>query len=104
VTKVAFDPLAEAELGEAVAYYDGISSELGDALLEETDRVVEQLLEFPLSVPVWREDLRRRPLFRFPYALVYRIDGELIYVVAVLHQARGPNHIARRVSDYLKSR
>ena len=48
MTKTAFDPLAEAELAEAIAYYDGISPDLGDAFLEETTRVVEQLLEFPL--------------------------------------------------------
>jgi len=35
VTKTAFDPLAEAELAEAIAYYDGISPDLGDFFLKK---------------------------------------------------------------------
>ena len=104
MTKTAFDPLAEAELAEAIAYYDGISPDLGDAFLEETTRVVEQLLEFPLSVPVWKGELRRRPLFRFPYSLVFVFENGVVYVVAVLHQTRGPKHIARRVSEFLNTK
>ena len=103
VINVALDPLAETELAEAIAYYDEKSLDLGAAFLEETGRVVEQLREFPLSVPVWRGELRRRPLFRFPCTLTYLLEKDLIYVVAVTHQARGPKHLARRFSKYLKN-
>jgi len=100
VIRIHFDPLAEAELSEAVSHYDEISPQLGDALLAETGRVVEQLLDFPLSVPIWKRKLRRRPLARFPYTLVYLLEEDLVFVVAVIHQARGPKHIAGRLDRF----
>lgn len=104
MTRIGFDPLAQAELLEAVARYDETAVDLGDALVEETSRVLEQLTSFPLSAPLWSGELRRRPLFRFPYSLIYLVEGDLVYVVAVLHQSRGPRYLAGRLGDHVESK
>jgi len=35
---------------------------------------------------------RRLPMSRFPYTLVYRIEGEVIHVIALMHQSRMPDY------------
>jgi hypothetical protein len=39
---------------------------------------------------------RRFPLRRFPFALVYRIDGESLRFIAVAHRRRSPEYWRRR--------
>jgi hypothetical protein len=44
----------------------------------------------------WHES-RRCLVERFPFEVFYRLDGDLIVVVAVMHAARDPEAILRRV-------
>ncbi len=39
---------------------------------------------------------RKFPLRKFPYSLVYRVQGEVITVIAVAHQSREPGYWAGR--------
>jgi toxin ParE1/3/4 len=39
---------------------------------------------------------RKLPLGRFPYTLVYRIDGDTVRVLAFMHQSRKPEYWLRR--------
>jgi toxin ParE1/3/4 len=36
--------------------------------------------------------IRRAATDRFPFGIFYRIDGETIRVIAILHNARNPEH------------
>ncbi len=96
---VRFEPLAEIELAEAVDYYDGKLPRLGDKFLEQVWSVVEQIEAFPESSQVFRGRLRRAPIPRFPYFLIYCLHDTAIDVVAVMHQRRGPKYIADRIQN-----
>ncbi|MCZ6674550.1 MAG: type II toxin-antitoxin system RelE/ParE family toxin [Verrucomicrobia bacterium] len=39
---------------------------------------------------------RRHLLARFPYGIIYRIDDDVIYVVAVMHLKRNPGYWKNR--------
>lgn len=39
---------------------------------------------------------RKLPLSRFPFTLVYRVDGSVIHVLALMHQSREPGYWADR--------
>ncbi len=94
---VRVDPLAGRELADAADYYDEQSQGLGDVFLLEVARALRQLSEVPLSCPIVQDQLRRRPLFRFPYSVLYRVAADQVQVVAVIHQRRGPKYIAKRL-------
>ena len=97
MTSVVFDPLAERELIEAAEFYEGKVQGLGDAFLLEARRALDQLSTAPLSCPRVRGELRRRPLFRFPYSLLYRVAPHSVQIIAVVHQHRGPRFLAKRL-------
>ena len=42
--------------------------------------------------------VRRKSLARFPYSVLYTVDPDVLYIVAVAHQKRRPNYWLRRLS------
>ena len=78
MTGVGFHPAARAELLEAVAYYEDQAEGLGAQFADEAERVVSLLSDRPgLGTPVAGLDgMRRWPLRRFPYYLLYRSAPE----------------------------
>ena len=95
--KVRFLAPAQRELDDAVAWYDEQAAGLGREFLDELDRAVRRVLSFPLSYPEIEPGIRRCRLARFPYGLIYGIDGENLVVVAVAHLHRQPRYWIDRV-------
>lgn len=88
---------ANAELLEAVIYYEGKEEQLGLKLLDEVDQVCESIVANPL---LWRErdgGYRRVNCPVFPYYVAYFIRGEKIIVAAVAHAHREPDYWKKRV-------
>ena len=98
MTGVGFHPAARAELLDAVAYYEGQARGLGAQFAAEAERVVGLLAESPgLGAPVAGHDhLRRWPLRRFPYYVLYRPEPSALLVLAVAHERRRPGYWAGR--------
>lgn len=94
---VRFLGLAQREVDDAVNWYNKQAAELGSEFLHELDRAVRRAVAFPLSNPEIAPALRRCLLARFPYGLVYGIDGETIVVVAVAHLHRKPRYWVDRL-------
>ena len=78
---VRFLAPAQRELDDAVAWYDAQAAGLGLEFLDELDRAVRRLLAFPLSYPEIEPGIRRCRLARFPYGVIYGVDGETVVVV-----------------------
>lgn len=51
---------------------------LGDSLLDDIRASLLAILDFPAAFPSIDSVYRRKLLDAFPYALVYRIDGETL--------------------------
>ena len=94
--KVRFLLLAQQEFDDAYAWYNEQADGLGKEFLDESDRAVRRIVAFPLSCPEIEPGLRRCLLARFPYGLVYGLDGDTIVVVAVEHLHRRPRSLADR--------
>lgn len=92
MTRVAFAEAAEAEAEEARHYYEAISPALAVAFNEALAHAVARVTESPLMWPPLNRRIRRYLFDRFPYALIYRAEGEFIYVLTVMHQRRRPGY------------
>jgi toxin ParE1/3/4 len=93
---IRFIPVARRELARAALYYDGRQHGLGDRLLEVVGAAVRDIRDFPNAYPMI-DDVHRRCLTRvFPYAIVYRIEFDIVWVIAVAHASRRPNYWRRR--------
>ncbi len=88
---IFLDP-AEQEMNDAADYYEDQSPALGIDFLREVQKAVRQILDYPMSSPIKRDDVRVRFLNRFPYGVLYRIHHETIVIIAVMHQHRRPDY------------
>jgi plasmid stabilization system protein ParE len=95
--KLRFLILAQRELDDAVAWYNEQAAGLGQEFLDELDRVVRRAVTFPMSCPEIEPGVRRCLLARFPYGLIYGVDGETLVVIAVAHLHREPRYWVDRI-------
>ena len=81
---------AEAEINKAADFYDLESPGLGSVFIDEIQKAIERIAEFPEAAPLIRERVRKKALIKFPYSLVYSIRQDEIRILAVAHQKRHP--------------
>jgi plasmid stabilization system protein ParE len=94
--EVSFHRLAERELNEAAAYYEGEKPGLGARFLREVDRCIDSLLKHPEAGAIVIEAVRRRLVRRFPYAILYSIKPEVVRILAIMNLKRRPFYWAGR--------
>lgn len=92
----SFLPEAEAELWEAVEYYESKSGGLGLDLASEVRASVDGIRAFPEKCPLREDGTRRCLLHRFPYLVVYVYLPRHVWVIAVAHCKRRPGYWRER--------
>jgi toxin ParE1/3/4 len=100
--QVRLEPEAEEELVAAAAHYDRQVSGLGQEFVAATSAAIRRLRSWPNSgSPLESVDpalsVRRVPVPRFPYQLVYVRFGDDVHVVAVAHDSRRPGYWTERI-------
>ena len=94
--QVIFSPEARQEFEEAERYYNRQESGLGSRFRVEVRAALPLVRAWPLSCPVEQGEIRRLTLSRFPYKLLYSVESDHVYVIAVAHQHRQPDYWAER--------
>jgi plasmid stabilization system protein ParE len=87
---VRFLEPAQAELAEAVAYYDSQEPGLGSQFAEEIKRTIGRVLQYPVAGSPISKRTRRCLTNKFPYGIIYQIRGDVLLIVAVMHLHREP--------------
>ncbi len=88
MTRVWFLPSAVVDVRTAWAWYEEERAGLGDEFVAAVEAAVDRLLDSPLASPVVFRDARRFLPERFLYCLFYRVVGDGVVVIALLHAAR----------------
>jgi plasmid stabilization system protein ParE len=88
--QIVVRPAAAADIDEAFLWYEGQRPGLGHEFLVAAQRLIDAVAQHPLRYPVIRRNTRRALLRRFPYALYFRVYGEVVVVVACMHGRRNP--------------
>lgn len=87
---VVSHPEADQELEEAALRYAAIGSALGGDFLDEFEATLARVVAAPQQWRFVRGDNRRLNFRRFPYALIYSVKDETIFLKAVMHHRRRP--------------
>jgi toxin ParE1/3/4 len=96
--RVKLHPEARVDLKEGKAFYRHRSPIATVAFADEIDVAISRIVESPLRYPAGEHGTREYVLpWRFPYTLVYRLNENLIVVVAVAHQSREPGYWRHRL-------
>ena len=87
---VRFHPAAVEDAEKAAAWYAERSIRAAIRFLDELDRMVDLIADSPTRFPALDATLRRALFRRFPFYIVFRIDGGNIIILAIAHGKRRP--------------
>lgn len=89
---VEIAPAAEADIHDAFVWYRDRNALIADAFRTEVFDVVDRIGEAPLAKAADEDGNRKRVLHRFPYSVIYEVQGNTVTVVAVAHHRRKPGY------------
>ena len=98
MTPYRFLSPAEEEMTEAALFYELSLDGLGRNFLDEVQRAVDRLSDYPHSGEPIDLEFRRTLLHRFPFSLIYALERTEIVIVAVAHHGRAPGYWRRRIN------
>lgn len=81
---------AVVDLQSSVRWYNEQKEGLGTEFLDDLDSAIQVLKDGPLMFQIVHRDLRRLTLTRFPFIIVYQVQGNVVTVLRVFHTSRGP--------------
>lgn len=90
---------AEAELLDAIAYYNTQSEGLGYEFAAEVKRTIERIIQYPEAWFQLSKRTRRCRTNRFPYGVIYQVKNNTVIIVAVMHLSRHPQAWQGRLKD-----
>lgn len=94
--KILLDPAANREIHQAAEFYEDCRKGLGQEFLDAVEVAFDQIQQHPCIWRILKGRFRRYILQRFPYGLIYSVEGQTIFVAAVMHLKRKPSYwIAR---------
>lgn len=94
-----FHPEANAELTEAVHFYEQKSPGLGKTMARTIESALALLDAHPEAAPKLRGGLRVKSITKFPYSLVYAVESHHLAVYAVMHQRQKPYYWLQRLKS-----
>lgn len=92
-----FHPEAQAELDEAVGFYEARLPGLGTDFRREVEVATRRIQESPERWSPFDKETRRFLIRRFPYSVIYLELLDHIWIVAVAHHKRRPGYWHHRV-------
>ena len=94
--RVEFHERAWEELRSARRWYIARSVDAYLSFANEFDRAIQDVVAAPLRWPEYLPGIRRYRLHRFPYHIVYQIEPDAVYILAVAHAQRRPGYWRKR--------
>ena len=95
--RVEFHPEAQNEFAFAARFYENQRQGLGLDFTLTIQWTYERLVESPTAGAPFGHRLRRVLVPKFPYGLLYRVEAERIYIIAVMHLHRRPGYWRSRL-------
>lgn len=97
--RTRFLPPADADVLDAIRWYEDRSEGLGRRFEHEIERVLRRIAANPKMFSVVRHDVRQAIVKRFPYSIYFREVGELVVILGVFHTSRASDAWMDRIDD-----
>lgn len=92
------DRRADRDIEATFAWYEGERPGLGEELLDELRATFARIADGPFGYQDLRSGIRRALVRRFPYAVYFAVESDVVVILAVLHVSRDPAEWQRRRS------
>jgi len=94
---VEFHPEARAEFLAEIVWYAARNVAAADRFNTELGHTLELIADAPGRWPPHVHGTRRHLVLHFPFAVVYALRGDVVFVVAVAHHRRKPGYWKSRL-------
>ena len=95
---IVFHPEVEAEFVDAIAYYESCEASLGLDFAREIQATIQNAADYPVMWPKIEEQVRRCLVHRFPFGLLYSVEPNGIFILAVMNLHRDPDYWKYRLN------
>ncbi len=90
VDKLIIAPEALNDISDSYGWYEQRRVGLGEEFLMCVDACIEQIQRIPGSNQIIHLNFRRGLVRRFPFAVIYEYEQNIVTVYAVFHNSRNP--------------
>ena len=94
--RLVSEPGADLDVEATFQWYENEMPGLGLEFLDELRSAYDRIVQGPLKYQELRSGIRRTLLRRFPYAVYFAVEADVIVVLAVLHAHRDPAEWQKR--------
>jgi plasmid stabilization system protein ParE len=94
--RLVAEPQVDLDIAAAFDWYEQEQAGVGREFLDELRVTYDRVADGPLKYQSLRSGIRRALVRRFPYAVYFAVEGEMIVMLAVLHVSRDPVEWQRR--------
>ncbi len=95
----SFHPEADDEFFRAVEYYEECDFGLGIDFSREIHAAIQNIIDYPIMWPEIDEEVRRYLCHRFPCGILYSIEKDGIFILAIMHLHRDPDYWKHRLQE-----
>ena len=97
VLQYAFHPAAFAEFEAAADFYAERQSGLEVRFIDAVQNALHRACDAPERGCVFDGGIRRLLVHVFPYAVLYTVEPDCVYIIAIMHCSRQPGYWLTRV-------
>lgn len=95
--KTRFHEEALEEFADAIAFYRSIDRGLAKRFRTSVGAMMASVGKWPLLGPIYLDEVRKRVMLDFPYAIFYLQGDADILIIAVMHTSREPDYWLDRI-------
>jgi toxin ParE1/3/4 len=85
---IHFHDQIEDQISEIFFWYEEQQPGLGNYFLQEFNRTIIDIAEYPGGIQIKRKKFRVVKINKFPYVIVFELNGKKIDVFSVTHTSR----------------
>jgi len=96
--RLIIEAAARTDIAEAALWYNEQEAGLGLAFLDAVHARLPRIASNPRLFALRRLEVRGARLKKFPYTIYFKLGGDFIQIIAVLHQSRDSRALDERLN------
>ena len=87
---------ADEEFRKAARYYEHECPGPGLTFIVAVHKAISWIMENPMAATPVGSGIRSKVVGRFPYSVLYAVEGNVLVIIAVAHQRRRPRSLLEK--------
>jgi hypothetical protein len=95
--RLIINPFAELDLHSSFEFYELQKDGLGQEFMTQVDLTIQCIKLNPFQFSQEKQNIRKALVERFPFAVYYFLNDDLINIFAIFHFSRNPKKLRGRI-------